>query len=66
MADVKYDSPRPRITTVKSSDDLTGFAKDATASVSPINSKTVDVAAVKAEGSDKKFVRVVAKARSTE
>lgn len=66
MADVKYDSPRPRITTVESSDDLTGFSKDATASVSPTNSKTVDVAAVNEEGSDKKFVRVVAKARSKE
>jgi hypothetical protein len=43
-----------------------GDIKIGAASVSPINSKTVDVAAVKAEGSDKKFVRVVAKARSTE
>lgn len=47
VADVKYSSPRPRITTVQSSKEEMAFAKDQTAKVKGTTSKTIDTVSVK-------------------
>jgi len=65
-ADVKYSSPRPRITKVQSSKEEMAFLKDQTAKVKGTTSKTVDTVSVKTNEADTKFIRVAANARSQE
>ena len=66
VADVKYSSPRPRITKVQSGDENMTFTKDETAAVAATSSKKDDVVSVKKNGKDTQFVRVAAVARSKE
>lgn len=66
VADVKYSSPRPRITKVQSGDENMTFTKDETATVTTTSSKKGDVVSVKKNGKDTQFVRVAAVARSKE
>ncbi|YCM42857.1 hypothetical protein V2O64_16230 [Verrucomicrobiaceae bacterium 227] len=66
VADVKYSSPRPRITKVQSGDENMTFTRDETATVAATSSKKADLVSVKKNGKDTQFVRVAAVARSKE
>ncbi len=63
MADAKVASPRPHKLTVQSSPDLTGFAKDATATVTPTATTGTSVVSIDKGSSGQKFLRVSAKTR---
>ena len=65
MARVQFDSPRPRITTIETSAQLSTFAEDPTGVDTPATALDQADVAVNAAG-DLKFLRVSAIARNTD
>ena len=66
VADLKYSSPRPRITTVQSADENFTFTKDATAKLEGTSSKSADLVSVDKNGGNAQFMRVAVNHRSSQ